>query len=739
MFRALLGFACIGSIVGVLSAQEAAPVLDAFSDGVARFHASAEARSNAHPSYALLAEPLNKTGPAPVQIAPVFGSSDGTHRVTVTIARGTSLYGTGEVAGPLLRNGKRIICWNTDAYGYGPEAVSLYQSHPWVLGVNADGSSFGLLADTTYRCTVDTGYTSPDEVTFTADGPAFPLIVIEKPTPQAVLVELAKLTGFMPMPPKWALGYHQCRYSYFPEARVREIADGFRSRDIPCDVIWFDIDYMEAFRIFTFDRGYFPDPKQLNADLLAAGFHNVWMIDPGMKSRNDAGPADRKPSDLEKEGPAANEARAREVASYRAIMDSGTKADVWVKRPDGTNYEGEVWPSWCHFPDYTNPNVRAWWSTLYDPFIANGISGVWNDMNEPAVFNVASKTMPLDNRHSGDPALITPAGTAQGEKSAGDHARYHNVYGMQMIRGTREAIARINPDKRPFVLSRANYIGGQRYGATWTGDNSATWAHLEESIPMSLNVGLSGQPFIGPDIGGFAGNGDGKMFARWMGFGALLPFSRGHTGKGNIDKEPWAFGPEVEATCKAALELRYRLMPHFYTVFREASVTGLPVARPLFFADPSDPALRSEDDSFLIGDGLLVQAQMLPDGTRVPVLPKGDWKPLQLDTMPPNNPDLPRLFLKPGAIIPIGPTIEFVDEKPLDNDLSLIINFDADGKAMGTLYEDAGDGYGYQKGEYRLTTFSAVRDGETAKITTKTEGSWPAPNRSPKLIILQSK
>jgi len=180
-------------------------------------------------------------------------------------------------------------------------------------------------------------------------------------------------------------------------------------------------------------------------------------------------------------------------------------------------------------------------------------------------------------------------------------------------------------------------------------------------------------------------------------------------------------------------------MPHFYTVFREASVTGLPVARPLFFADPSDPALRSEDDSFLIGDGLLVQAQMLPDGTRVPVLPKGDWKPLQLDTMPPNNPDLPRLFLKPGAIIPIGPTIEFVDEKPLDNDLSLIINFDADGKAMGTLYEDAGDGYGYQKGEYRLTTFSAVRDGETAKITTKTEGSWPAPNRSPKLIILQSK
>lgn len=709
-------------------------VIDRFSPTVGRYHASADARAQAHPSYALLAEPaLIADAATPLALTPVFDVFEGKQRVTITIKPGTSLYGTGEVAGPLLRNGKKITCWNTDAYGYGPEAVSLYQSHPWVLGVNPDGTAFGLLADTTYRCTVDTGHASPDRVSFTADGPAFPLIVIEKPSPQEVLTELARLTGTMPLPPKWALGYHQCRYSYYPDTRAREIANGFRSRDIPCDVIWFDIDYMEAFRIFTFDRGFFPDPKALNAELLASGFHNVWMIDPGMKSRSQPGPADRKPSELEAEGAATNEARAREIAAYDAIVASGTKADVWVKRADGATYEGEVWPSWCFFPDYTNPKVRAWWNTLYDPFMANGISGVWNDMNEPAVFNVPSKTMPLNNRHAGDPALITPAGTPQGDKAAGDHARYHNVYGMQMIRGTREAIARINPDKRPFVLSRANYIGGQRYGATWTGDNSATWAHMEESIPMSLNVGLSGQPFIGPDIGGFAGNGDGKLFARWMGFGALLPFSRGHTGKGNIDKEPWAFGPEVEATCKAALDLRYRLMPHLYTVFHEASVTGLPVARPLFFADPTDLALRSEDDSFLIGDSLLVKAQMLPDGTRVSVMPKGNWKAFE----PNSNIDLPQIFVKPGAIIPMGPTIEFVDEKPLD-ELTLVVNLDTNGKATGTLYEDAGDGYGYQKGEYRLSTFVAALKGDQVEVTiSNVEGSMPAVERKLKVVVLK--
>jgi len=707
-------------------------VADPLGEGSIRFFASRAARDGAHPSYALQVEPASGgevvllDGRSRGSVHPSFTTIDGKHAAVIAIQPGTSLYGMGEAPGPLLRNGRRTVCWNTDAYGYDDTAPSLYQAHPWVLAVRPDGTSFGVLADTTYRCVVDSAYSNPGEIRFIADGPEFPVIVIERGSPAEVVQELARLTGYMPLPPKWALGYHQCRYSYFPEARVREIAKGFRDNNVPCDVLWFDIDYMEAFRVFTFDRAYFPDPAALNRDLLAMGFRNVWMIDPGMKADNVRGPSDRPADEMAKDPEAARKARELELARYDAIRESGTREDVWVKKADGTVYQGDVWPGPCVFPDYTAPHVQAWWANLYEAFAANGVSGVWNDMNEPAVFNVASKTMPEDNRHAGDPRMITPRGVRQGEDgAAGTHARYHNVYGMQMIRATREGMQAANPDKRPFVLSRANFVGGQRYGATWTGDNTANWYHLETSIPMSLNIGLSGQPFIGPDIGGFAGNGDGPMFARWMGVGALLPFSRGHTGKGNIDKEPWAFGPEVLATCREAINRRYRLMPYLYTLFREASATGLPVARPTFFADPKDPALRSEDDSFLLGADLLVVGQLIPDRSRVPVMPRGDWREIEKS----EDPDLPRLFVRAGAIIPMGPVMQWTDEKPLDP-LTLVICPDLAGRAHGELYEDAGEGFGYEKGEFLRTSYSAESSGGELTLTvSRQEGSLARPAR----------
>lgn len=704
----------------------------------ARFHASAAAREAAHPSYALVEEPAGKgplaSAPADYPVRPVFEEIDGKQAARVAIAPGTSLYGTGEVAGPLLRNGRRIVAWNYDAYGYDDTTEHLYQSHPWVLAVRADGTAYGLLADTTYRCVVDTGYTNPLEVQFIADGPAFPVIVMEGDTPQDVLRELARLTGYMPMPPRWAIGYHQCRYSYYPEAEVRRIAEGFRTHQIPCDVIWMDIDYMEAFRVFTFDRGYFPDPKKLNDDLLAMGFRNVWMIDPGLKADEVPGPSDRPKAEMEAEGPIVNAARAQEIAKFKAIRESGTANDVWVRTVTGEVFIGDVWPGACVFPDYTAPHARAWWASLYEDFLSFNVAGVWNDMNEPAVFNVPSKTMPLDNRHAGDPAMIKPNGKPQGveEASRGGHARYHNVYGMQMIRGTREGIAAERPEARPFVLSRANFIGGQRYGATWTGDNTANWYHLEVSVPMALNVGLSGQPFIGPDIGGFAGNGDAKLFARWMGFGALLPFARGHTGKGNIQKEPWAYDEATTKTSREALARRYRLLPYYYTLFREASVTGLPVARPTFFADPTDPALRSEDDSFLLGDDLLVVAQMIPDATRVPVMPRGTWREIEKS----DDPDLPRLYVRAGAIVPTGPDLQWTDQKPLDP-LTLVVSLDAAGRAAGTLYEDAGDGLGYRRGEYLLTRYVAQADrGVVTVRIEREEGRFPRPSRTLRVRVV---
>jgi len=653
------------------------------------FHAEQSAKAKALPSISMI---VPRTG-APADAAktstlqPKFSVEGAKHIARITVAPATSLYGTGEVSGPLLRNGRTVTLWNHDAYGYDQSTPHLYQSHPWVMGLKADGSAFGVIADSTYRMVIDLPSLAGGDMVFTSDSEVpFPVVVIERDTPQEVVKELARLTGTMPLPPKWSLGYHQCRYSYYPDTRVMEIAKGFRDRQIPCDVIWHDIDYMHKFLCFTFDEKHFPDPKRHNADLHKLGFKTIWMIDPGIAADPKNFPAGGYP-----------------------VFDQLMAGNHATQKADGTPFYGDVWPGKCVFPDFMRKDTRTWWSTLYKDFMATGIDGVWNDMNEPAVFNTANnwKTMPLDNIHRADPEL---GGT-------GTHARYHNVYGMHMIKASREGILAANPDKRAFVLSRANFLGGHRYGATWTGDNTADWPHLEESISMILNIGLSGQPNIGPDIGGFAGNGpagqEGKLFARWMGFGALLPFSRGHTGKDNIDKEPWSFGPEVEASVKAAIERRYRLMPTIYTLFREASVNGLPVARPLFFADPKDPALRSEDDAFLLGDNLLVAAQVAPAADRVISMPRGDWREFDFGEKPDVN--LPKLFCRPGGIIVATEVQQHVDEKPNAAN-TLIINLDASGTATGTLYEDAGDGFGFEKGDYLLTTYTAKRNGDKVQV-----------------------
>jgi alpha-glucosidase len=673
-------------------------VAEQIDRGIVRFHASDAAQRGMPPSFALV-KPLESQGPAPAEF-PVkvsFSKSDGKAAAMVPIAAGTSLYGTGCVTGPFLRNGQKVITWNTDAYGYAYPAASLYQSHPWVLAVRADGTAYGVLADTTWRTTIDL----TDGIRFIADGPDFPVTVIERATPLEVVTALATLTGTMEMPPKWAIGYHQCRYSYYPESRVREIAKGFRDRKIPCDVIWHDIDYMRGFRCFTFDPQHFPDPKKLNSDLHAQGFRTVWMIDPGIKA---------------------------EPGYF--VYDQGLEKNAWVQRADGSVYQGEVWPGMCVFPDFLRRQTRQWWGTLYRDFMATGIDGVWNDMNEPAVFNVPSKTMPEDNLHRADEELGGP----------GPHARYHNVYGMMMVRASRDGVLAVNPDKRPFVLTRANYIGGQRYSAMWTGDNTADWQHLEESVSMVLNMGLSGQPFAGPDIGGFAGNGpagqEGKLFARWMGVGAMLPFSRGHTGKGNIDKEPWSFGPQVEETCRLALERRYRLLPYLYTLFHFAHTEGAPIVRPVFFADPKDPALRSEDDAFLLGSSVMVVPQMVPDGTRAPALPratgeKNGWTRFDFgDT----NPDLPELYLRSGSIIPTGPVMQHTSESTL-TEVTLVVCLNENGEAKGVLYEDAGEGWGFRAGEYLKTAFRAERKGDSVVISiTATQGSMKPWGDSPRTI-----
>ena len=676
---------------GTGEAAQANVVAEDLGEDVTRFYPDNVDLNDLPPSMSMETEPV-VFGPAPLPwaVQPVFLQSGGRHIVLIDVEEGTSLYGTGEVCGSLLRSGHTTEAWNTDAYGYGVSNPSLYQSHPWVLAVRPDGTAFGVLADTTYRCRMDLSV----EILFAAEGPAFPIYVFEGDSPQDVLVRLSDFIGRIELPPMWALGYQQSRYSYAPESYARWLASEFRGRDIPCDVIWFDIDYMDGYRIFTFSPSGFPDPLGLNNDLHAQGYHTVWMIDPGVKAE-----------------------------SGYFVYDQGSAGDHWIYDASGGWYTGEVWPGSCHFPDYTRPETRNWWAGLYDDFMAQGVDGVWNDMNEPGIFDGPGHSMPVDCWHRGGGGL-----------PAGQHAQYHNVYGMLMVKASRDGIEAANPenDERPFVLSRANFIGGQRYAAMWTGDNLATWDHLYYSTPMVLNLGLSGQPFSGPDLGGFAGDGSAELFARWMGVGVFMPFCRAHNDNSGIDKEPWSFGPAVEATCRTAIERRYRLLPYFYTCFEEATQTGLPVVRPVFFADPADLALRHEDIAFMIGADLLVVPNVYedPGWAPTPALPDGIWRTVSLvgedSAADVNQPDL---RVRGGAILPLGPVMEYTGEMPLDP-LTLVVCLDESGIAEGWLYEDAGEGYDYLYGVYRRARYTATQVGNVVTIeAAEVLGQMPTPDR----------
>lgn len=644
-------------------------------DGIAKFVPKGFNLSQM-PSFALKAEPQEKGMlPSNWQLYPIVEKKKGHASAYLDVPQGTSLYGGGEVTGPLLRNGQSIKLWNTDSGAYSVDnGKRLYQSHPWVMGVRPDGTSFGILFDTPYKAELTT---TDERINFETEGELFRIFVIDRESPQAVIKGLAELIGTMPMVPRWALGYQQCRFSYTPASRVIEVADTFRIKRIPCDVMWMDIDYMDGYRIFTFNPQTFPDPAALNRDLHIRGFHSAWMIDPGAK-----------------------------VDSTYFVYKSGTANDVWVKTAQGKEFHGDAWPGACAFPDFTQPKTVRWWADLYKDFLDKGVDGVWNDVNEPQISNTPTGTMPEDNKHLGGDKI-----------PAGPHLKYHNVYGYLMVKASREGIMKARSQNRPFILTRSNFLGGQRFAATWTGDNASWESHMTMSVPMILTLGLSGQPFSGADVGGFLFNPDADLFGRWMALGAFYPFSRGHACAGTINKEPWAFGQKVEDVSRMALERRYVLLPYYYTLLHEASETGMPIMRPVFFADPKDTLLRAEEQAFLIGENLLV----VPEWAQNPALPKGIWRNLSLIPGDDKDSYQAKLKIRGGAIIPTGKIIQNTNEKSLDP-LTLLVCLDEKGEAHGTLYWDEGDNWSFKDGNYSFQHFTAIRTADNkvqVKITQK--------------------
>ena len=652
---------------------------------IAVFYPSGYVKANHTPSFTL-PKNLQEKGNLPsawktkVEFKSVFGKN----MAFIPIEDGTDLYGTGEVTGSLIRNGKNIKLWNYDNYEYAKDnGTRLYQSHPWVLAVRKDGTAFGVLANNTWKQSLSLG----DGILFASEGPEFSVTVIEGDSPQRVMENLAQLTGKIDLPPLWSLGFQQCRWSYYPDSRVKGVADTFRMKKIPCDVIWMDIHYMNEYRIFTFSPKYFPNPKETNDYLHNKGFKSVWMIDPGVKAEK----------------------------GY-FVYDSGSQQDVWVKDSTGKNFVGTVWPGECVFPDFTKEATNKWWGALYKDFMATGVDGVWNDMNEPAVFNGVDGTMPINNKHA-----------------MGSHLQYHNVYGIMMAKASKEGILKANPDKRPFLLTRSNFIGGQKYAATWTGDNRASWEHMRMSIPMSLNLGLSGQPFNGPDIGGFGGNTTKELFTHWIALGAFYPFSRAHKTQNSLNHELWSFGQETEDVARTAIERRYRLLPYLYTLFHESSVNGMPVMRPLFFADVKNLKLRKEQQAFLLGNDLLV----IPKWAEHVALPSGKWRTISIvgeDSK--NDKYQPEVKIRPGSIIPLGEIIQNTSEFNTDI-ITLYVSLDTFGKASGRMYTDAGDGFGYQNGEYAILNFTAgINSNKVIVKITQTEGKYRVNNKIVKVVLI---
>ncbi len=587
-------------------------------------------------------------------------------------------FGLGDKAGPIDHRDQAFTMWNTDAFGWREGSDPLYKSIPFFMGVR-EGRAYGIFLDNTYRSSFDFDKEQRDVLSFGAEGGELDYYFFYGPDPKQVVQAYTALTGRTPLPPLFALGYQQSRYSYFPEARVRQIANELRARKIPADVIYLDIDYEDGYRSFTVDRQRFPNFAGMIRDLGQQGFKVVTIVDLHLKREK----------------------------GYRPY-DDAVAGDHLLKNADGSEYVGKVWPGDSVFPDVTQAATAKWFGGLYADFAGMGVRGFWNDMNEPSVFRYPDRTMPLDTVH-------------RVEGRTTDHREVHNVIGMENVHATYDGLLRLQPDLRPFVLTRAAFTGTQRYAATWTGDNQSTWEHLRLSVPTLLSLGISGYAFVGDDIGGFDGSPTAELLTRWLELGAFNPLYRNHTSVGTRDQEPWVHGPEHEAIRRRYIETRYRLLPYIYTAMEETSRTGVPLMRPMFMEFPDDQRLATTDTEFMFGGDLLAAPKITETvDPYEAVLPEGAWFDYwtgqqvsggtikvdpPLDTLP--------VYVRAGAIIPEQPLVQNTAERPQG---PLELHVYPGPHCHGSVYADDGASFAYQRGEFSRTSFSCEVKSDSVRV-----------------------
>ncbi len=573
-------------------------------------------------------------------------------------------YGLGDKTGFLNKRGYAYEMWNTDdPTPHVDSHKALYKSVPFLLTVRNQGA-FGLFFDNTFRSFIDLGKENTEYYYFSANDGNIDYYFINGPKSTDVLTRYTYLTGRSPLPQRWTLGYQQSRWSYENEERVKTIVEQFHTYDIPLDVIHLDIDYMDAFKVFTWHPERFPNPQELLADLAKEGVKVVTIIDPALKKER----------------------------GYFAF-DQALKANFFATDKDGLIYINKVWPGAAAFPDFSHPDVREWWANHVKTHALTGVAGIWNDMNEPASFE---GELPLDVQFNNNGRPST-------------HAEIHNVYGHFMCEATYNGL-KAATNRRPFVITRGAYAGTQRYTTFWTGDNHSFWDHLQLAIPQQLNLGMSGFSLVGTDVGGFGSDTTAELLIRWTQLGAFSPLFRNHSSVMTRSQEPFAFDETTMVHVRDAIRLRYRLLPYFYDLLWAMQHDGLPILRALSLHYQNDAYVKELNSQFLVGASLLV-APIIEQGMRerIVYLPEGNWydywsgelyKGENSHIVSGKLHEIP-MYIREGTIIPHYPVQRYVGEQTIINLILDIV------PGIGTYihYEDDGESFDYEMGMYNETRF----------------------------------
>ncbi|MGU8587253.1 glycoside hydrolase family 31 protein [Clostridium perfringens] len=587
-------------------------------------------------------------------------------------------YGLGEKGGDLNKKGFYTENFNTDDPETDDDSVTYYKTIPFYVALKEE-ATYGIFFDNSFRSYFDMGKEMGDRIFFGAIGGQIQYYFIPGENIKEVVKNYTALTGRMEMPPLWSLGYQQCRFSYFSQEEVRELVKTFEEKDIPLDVVYLDIDYMDGFRVMTFKTPNFDDAAGLISDLKEKGIRTITIIDPGVK-----------------------------VDEEYLVFKRGKEGNHFTKKLDGEIFIGAVWPGDSAFPDFSNNDCREWWKSELKKFISeHGMDGIWNDMNEPCVFNNDHKTMLESCLHNSDNGVI-------------EHKEFHNRYGFEMSRCSKEAQEELHPNERGFSMTRATYAGGQRYSSVWTGDNMSLWSQMRMSISMNANLGISGFSFVGNDVSGFGLDSSEELFIRWMEMGPFIPIFRNHSNMYTRRQEPWAFGPRAEKIAKKSIELRYELLPYIYDLYYISHKEGLPIFRPMIMEYEKDMNLLNIREQFMLGENMLV-APVLYEGERSKTvyLPKGSWfnyftmeklqggkwykLPCELDEI--------LVFVKEGSIIPTyNKKFRNVKERP--NNILLKVFGE---NAKGFHYNDDGHTMEYLEGKYTYMDIEVIEGKEEFK------------------------